>query len=180
MCPEGFYDDNERRYICTDTISNVGEETSFVTSLERDLRVETGHPVCAFMQADTSCEMFARTERPRNGSELYESDWSNSLSMPMFVRPDFLLGRKGIVSTQRRFDLVDCDLGARRVPHQKILQSVELGRRHRSLRLLPARSPSRAPNFFQRSNGQLIDRRSRLLLTTLPPSGLRRTNTNPS
>ena len=71
MCPEGFYDDSERRCICTDTISNVGEETSFVRSLERDLRVETGHPVCAFMQADTlpvRCLLDRKVKKWKDGS----------------------------------------------------------------------------------------------------------------
>ena len=59
MCLEGFCDDSERRCIYTDAISNVGEGTSFVCSLERSL-CETGDLVCAFMQADISCWMFAR------------------------------------------------------------------------------------------------------------------------
>ena len=43
-----------------------------------DLRVETGDLVCAFMQADSSCEMFAR---PPKGQErdgwIWETTWSD-------------------------------------------------------------------------------------------------------
>ena len=71
MCPEGFCD-SERRCICTDTISNVGEETSFVRSLERDLRVKTGHPVCAVMQADKTlpvrCLLDRKVKKWKDGS----------------------------------------------------------------------------------------------------------------
>ena len=63
MCSEGCCDDSEGRCICTDAISDVGEVTSFVCILERS---PCGHLVCAFMEADTSCEMFAR---PPKGQE---------------------------------------------------------------------------------------------------------------
>ena len=59
-------EDSERRCICTDAVSNVGEVTFFCMQLGDDLRVETGDLVCVFMQADTSCEMCAR---PPKGQE---------------------------------------------------------------------------------------------------------------
>ena len=44
MCPDGFCDDSKRRCICTDAISNVCEETSFVCSLERSPCGDRGPP----------------------------------------------------------------------------------------------------------------------------------------
>ena len=58
MCTEGFRDVSERCRICADTLSIVSAECNIVRSSSG-----IGDLVCAFMQADSSFDMFAGQER---------------------------------------------------------------------------------------------------------------------
>ena len=60
MCTEGFRDDSEGRCVCANTFLLQCQCEDFCCTQQFDLRVETGDLVCAFMQADSSCEMFVR------------------------------------------------------------------------------------------------------------------------
>ena len=54
-----------RKHTCTNAITNISERTCVVRNMVRSSRVGTGDLVCAFMQADTSCGIFARPVRSK-------------------------------------------------------------------------------------------------------------------
>ena len=78
--------------ICTDAIASVGEGTFFVRSLERSPCGDRDL-VCAFMQADTSCEMLARPPKAQEGRMDLATAWSDARHANCKLRlSEFLAG----------------------------------------------------------------------------------------
>ena len=69
QCVLKYFAATERDYVLAPTTSPVSVRGQWLYEVWYDLRVVTGDLVCACMQADSSCEVFARLGKVKNGKD---------------------------------------------------------------------------------------------------------------